>query len=236
MFATDSAHDVDGCPPEVRLLLVEDDDRIAAALGAALQRYGYSVDRVSTASGALEADPGQLVLLDLRLPDGDGVAVCEALRARHPVLPIIMVTARSSAAELVHGLRSGADDYVTKPFAIAELVARVEAVLRRAQRSTPRASARYSLGAVVIDVASRTVTVNGHPVSLTRKEFDLLALLADRNGEPVTRPEILEHVWHTSWVGSSRTIDVHVAQLRAKLATTDTIETVHGVGYRVKTG
>jgi DNA-binding response OmpR family regulator len=222
-------------PDATCLLLVEDDDRIASALQTALHRHGYSTRRVASAADALAADPGHLVLLDLRLPDDDGIHVCRSLRERHPTLPIIMVTARSSPAERVHGLRSGADDYVTKPFAIAELVARVEAVLRRSNPGPP-APRRFRVGGAEVDAGTRTVLANGAPVALTRKEFDLLALLAERNGDAVSRAEILEHVWHTSWAGSSRTVDVHVAQLRAKLGQSDAIETVHGVGYRARMG
>ncbi len=223
-------------PGATHLLLVEDDDRIASALQAALHRHGYSTHRVSSAADALAADPGHLVLLDLRLPDDDGIHVCRSLREHHPTLPIIMVTARSSPAERVHGLRSGADDYVTKPFAIAELVARVEAVLRRSNPSGPPSPQRFRVGDAEVDVGARNVTANGAPIALTRKEFDLLVLLAERNGDAVSRSEILEHVWHTSWAGSSRTVDVHVAQLRAKLGQADAIETVHGVGYRARMG
>lgn len=221
--------------PATRLLVVEDDDRIARALVTALQRFGFDVRRVATAAEATAAELADLVLLDLRLPDGDGIAVCQQLRRRSPELPIIMVTARNSSVEKVQGLREGADDYVTKPFAIAELVARIEAVLRRSH-PVPAVdeSPMLEVHGVRLDVAARTVTVDGDEVTLTRKEFDLLALLLRRLGVAVSRPEILELVWNTTWEGSSRTVDVHVAQLRQKLDRPSLIETVHGVGYRAR--
>lgn len=201
---------------------------------AALQRHGYMTQRVGTVADALSAERADLVLLDLRLPDGDGLDVCRQLRERDPDIPIIMVTARASPVERVHGLRLGADDYVAKPFAIAELVARIEAVLRRAPRREEASAEVITVDDVTIDVAARRVEVDGVAVGLTRKEFDLLVLLLGRGGEVVSRPELLEQVWHTSWEGSTRTVDVHVAQVRHKLGRPQLIETVHGVGYRAK--
>jgi DNA-binding response OmpR family regulator len=219
-------------PRSTELLVVEDDDRIASAMVAALQRHGYMVQRVGTVADALSAGRADLVLLDLRLPDGDGVYVCRQLRERDPDIPIIMVTARTSPVERVHGLRLGADDYVAKPFAIAELVARIEAVLRRVPRREENRV--IVVDDVTVDVVSRRVEVDGQPVALTRKEFDLLVLILGREGDVMTRPELLDLVWHTSWEGSTRTVDVHVAQVRHKLRRPGLIETVHGIGYRAR--
>jgi len=219
----------------LRILLVEDDDRVAGALTTALRRHGFDVHRVTTGAQALAAGEVQLVLLDLGLPDMDGVEVCRELRRRSDV-PIIAVTARSDERDRVVGLRTGADDYVVKPFGAAELVARIEAVLRRSRRVDAAADARIHLGDVEIDLAGRQVTREGEPISLTRKEFDLLALLARQPGAVVTRDRILAEVWHTTWQGSSHTLDVHVASLRTKLGYPDCVETVRGVGYRLRTG
>jgi DNA-binding response OmpR family regulator len=223
----------------VRVLLVEDDPGVAGALASGLRRHGWELVGAATGAEAIGRAAGvDLVLLDLGLPDVDGLEVCRALRARSDV-PIIAVTARGDARSKVAGLRGGADDYVVKPFGFAELVARMEAVLRRSrpQRTVAAAAPEaVRLGAVELDPATRTVTAAGEPVHLTRKEFDLLALLAERPGEVRTRAEILERVWRTSWQGSSRTVDVHVASLRAKLGAPELVATVRGVGYRLRSG
>jgi DNA-binding response OmpR family regulator len=217
----------------LRILLVEDDDRVAGALTIALRRAGFDVHRVATGKDALDAGEVQIVLLDLGLPDMDGVEVCRELRRRSDV-PIIAVTARSDERDRVMGLRTGADDYVVKPFGAAELIARIEAVLRRSRR-VDTADATIDLGGVVVSLAGREVTRDGTPIPVTRKEFDLLALLAKEPGTVVTRDRILAEVWHTTWQGSSHTLDVHVASLRTKLGLPDCIETVRGVGYRLRT-
>jgi DNA-binding response OmpR family regulator len=198
-------------------------------------RHGYGVTLAGDAGSALaeRADPPALILLDLGLPDLDGVDLCRRLRGRSDV-PIIVVTARGDEGARVTGLRAGADDYVVKPFGIAELLARMEAVLRRTGTVAPTTA--VDVGDTHVDLARREVTVGGQEILLTRKEFDLLAALARRRGEVVARDELLAVVWDTAWVGSSRTLDVHVATLRAKLRRPAVIETVRGVGYRLADG
>jgi DNA-binding response OmpR family regulator len=227
---------------------VEDDDRVARGLATALRRHGYDVRRAATAADALLAaespDPVDLVLLDLGLPDADGLEVCRRLRRRDRVA-VIAVTARSEERDRIVGLRSGADDYVVKPFGIGELLARIEAVTRRTRPA--RASADDEpirrVGPLTVDLAARAATLGGQPLTLTRKEFDLLAALAARPNLVCTRDHLLDQVWQASWEAPSRTLDVHVAALRAKLDTAGdpgdaggrvVIETVRGVGYRLR--
>jgi DNA-binding response OmpR family regulator len=217
----------------MRVLLVEDDLRVAAALETALRRRGYEVIRAGTAAQALAAAPADLVLLDLCLPDRDGIEVCRELRRRGDPA-IIAVTARGEERDRVAGLRSGADDYVVKPFGMAELQARIDAVMRRSARSTARAP-RISVGSLTIDLDEHRVTVAGREISLTRKEYDLLAALIRRPGATVTREHLLAEVWHTTWLGSPHTVEVHVASLRAKLGDPGIVQTVRGVGYRLRT-
>jgi DNA-binding response OmpR family regulator len=223
----------------VRVLLVEDDAGVAGALASGLRRRGWELVHAATGAEAVARTHGvDLVLLDLGLPDMDGMDVCRTLRAGSDV-PIIALTARGDARSKVAGLRGGADDYVVKPFGFAELVARMEAVLRRSRPVLPvRVPARppMRLADVEIDLDARTVRAHGGPVRLTRKEFDLLALLAEQPGAVRTRAEILQRVWQSTWQGSSRTLDVHVASLRAKLDAPDLVETVRGVGYRLRSG
>jgi DNA-binding response OmpR family regulator len=220
-------------------MVVEDDDSIAEPLEEGLRREGFTVHRVATAAAALEAEPGDLVLLDLGLPDGDGLDVCRALRRRSDI-PIIVITARGEEVDRVVGLELGADDYVVKPFGFRELVARMRAVLRRVpasadDRPTPAVGAdRAADGRVQLDRRTRTVTVDGAVVVLTRKEYDLLALLSEDPGLVRTREEILERVWDPNWYGPTKTLDVHVASLRKKLGVPEAIETIRGVGFRVR--
>jgi DNA-binding response OmpR family regulator len=216
----------------MRVLVVEDDGRVAAALDAALRRCGYETLRAGTVAQALAAPPVDLVLLDFGLPDGDGIEICKELRKRGDVA-IIAVTARGGERELVAGLRSGADDYVVKPFKMAELHARIDAVMRRAARGAS-AQQPVSLGPMWIDFAARRVTVDNVEVALTRKEYELLAALALRPGDAVTREQLLAQIWHTTWAGNLHTIEVHVASLRAKLGDGSLIQTVRGVGYRLR--
>lgn len=218
----------------MRILVVEDDDRVARGLLTALRHAGYEVHRVATAADALKAAPADVVLLDLGLPDGDGLDVLRELRHR-PGTAVITVTARGEERERVLGLRAGADDYVVKPFGTSELLARIEAVLRRtrAHRAEPEAEQPIQVGDLVLFAAARSVTVDGQPLSLTRKEFDLLALLLTRAGEVVSRDFIVDQVWHEHWEAPSRTLDTHMAALRAKLGDHVRIETVRGVGYRL---
>ncbi|GAA3755734.1 response regulator transcription factor [Plantactinospora mayteni] len=216
----------------MRILLVEDDARVAGAMAAALSRRGYDVERAGTAAAALAAAPCDLVLLDLTLPDGDGVEVCRSLRQRSAQLGIIAVTARGEERDRVIGLRMGADDYVVKPFSMAELEARIVAVLRRARAGAPRPEV-VEVGPIWIDVAARLVTVRGGAVALTRKEFDILVSLARQPGVVVPHERIVLDVWPTT--GAARhTVEVHVGSLRGKLGDPDLVQTVRGVGYRLR--
>jgi two-component system response regulator RegX3 len=220
---------------EVRILLVEDDDGIALPLVKGLEREGYEVDRVANGAGAL-AHEGDLVLLDLRLPDLDGFEVCRRLRSASTV-PIIVVSARGEEADRVIGLELGADDYLVKPFGLRELVARIRAVTRRAASAAldvPAIDGSQRLGELEIDRRTHKVLVGGEPVDLTPKEFALLALLAEDAGAVRTRGEILDQVWDPHWYGPTKTLDVHVASLRKKLGDPGIIETVRGVGFRVR--
>jgi DNA-binding response OmpR family regulator len=220
----------------VRILLVEDDDGIALPLVKGLEREGYEVDRVATGAGALAHEGTDLVLLDLRLPDLDGFEVCRRLRASSTV-PIIVVSARGEEADRVIGLELGADDYLVKPFGLRELVARIRAVTRRAGSAAtdaPAVEGSQRLGELEIDRRTHKVLVGGEPVDLTPKEFALLALLAEDAGAVRTRGEILDQVWDPHWYGPTKTLDVHVASLRKKLGDPGIIETVRGVGFRVR--
>ncbi len=220
----------------VRLLLVEDDDAIAGPLVKGLAREGFDVTRVATGADALAAEAADLVLLDLGLPDIDGYEVCRRLRAESEV-PIIVITARGDEVDRVVGLELGADDYVVKPFGFRELVARIRAVTRRAasRQGDEEVDADPVLhaGRVEVDTRTRRATVDGDEINLTRKEFDLLALLASDPGATRTRDEILEEVWDAHWYGPTKTLDVHVASLRKKLGDPTLIETVRGVGFRL---
>jgi DNA-binding response OmpR family regulator len=225
--------------PMPQLLVVEDDAAIAAPLVRALRREGYEVDLVDRGADAVEraeACAYDLVLLDLGLPDGDGVDVCRRLRAMHPQLPIVMVTARQEELEAVVGLDAGADDYVTKPFRLAELLARVRARLRAAPESERTLTAQD----VRVDVGARRAWRADEELDLTNKEFDLLALLVRKVGTVVTREQIMEDVWDEHWFGSTKTLDVHVSWLRRKLgddpATPRYITTVRGIGLRFERG
>jgi DNA-binding response OmpR family regulator len=218
----------------VRILLVEDDDAIADPLVKGLAHEGFDVERVATGGAALDraAPAADLVLLDLGLPDVDGYEVCRALRKRSDV-PIIVITARGDEVDRVVGLELGADDYVVKPFGFRELTARIRAVARRAGgRASEPAVVRA--GPLEVDVRGHRVTVDGRAVELTAKEFDLLALLASDPGAVRTRTEILEEVWDPHWYGPTKTLDVHMASLRKKLGVPGLIETVRGVGFRLR--
>ncbi|GAA0920287.1 response regulator transcription factor [Virgisporangium ochraceum] len=217
----------------MRVLLVEDDVRVAAAVASGLRKRGYEVDCAGSIAEALDAAPVDIVLLDLGLPDGDGMDLCRMLRARQPEVGIIAVTARGEERDRVTGLLTGADDYVVKPFSMAELHARMAAVLRRAARSTP-ATHQVDIGGLTIDFTARRVLRGGIEVTLTRKEFDILAALARRPGMAVARDRIIIEVWQTSYVGP-HVLDVHMAALRGKLGDPGLVQTVRGVGYRLNT-
>ena len=215
----------------MRILLVEDEDAIAEPLAEGLLREGFAVERAATGAEALAAEESDLVLLDLRLPDIDGLSVCRELRARSDV-PIIMITAKGEEIDKVVGLEMGADDYLVKPFGFRELLARIRAVSRRS--AVPTRPAALRVGGLLIDPPARTATLDDRTLELTPKEFDLLALLARDPGTVVSKQTILEEVWQTTWYGSAKTIDVHVASLRRKLGDPGWIETVRGVGLRLR--
>jgi DNA-binding response OmpR family regulator len=218
----------------MNVLLVEDDDAIAEPLASGLRREGFEVTRAATGGEALAAEGADLVLLDLRLPDVDGFTVCRELRARSDV-PIIVVSARGEEVDRVVGLELGADDYVVKPFGLRELVARIRAVTRRTgEHRGADEGEELVVGTLRIDLRAHRVSVNGDDVALTAKEFALLALLAREPGAVVDRERILREVWNTTWYGSSKTIDVHVAAIRRKLGDPGWIETVRGIGLRLR--
>ena len=216
------------------VLLVEDEEDIASLVRTYLERDGFRVvwaARGADAMNALERDDVRLAILDLQLPDADGFDLCRTIRERSR-LPIVIMTARDEEVDRVTGLELGADDYVTKPFSPRELVARVRAVLRRAD---PDAALDESLAAgdVVLEHPGRTVTVGGQAVELTAKEFDLLSFLLCHPGLVVSRERLLDRVWGLEFPGGTRTVDVHVAQLRKKLGRPDLIRTIRGAGYKV---
>jgi DNA-binding response OmpR family regulator len=216
-------------------VVIEDDEAISALVAAYLERAGFQVVREHSGEKGLNAverhDP-RVVVLDLALPDLDGLEICRQLRSSRRV-PILILSARDEEADRIIGLELGADDYVTKPFSPRELVARVRAILRRAEPA-PEESGMIELGDVQLDRRRRRVAVAGAPVALRTLEFELLAELAENAGHVVTRDRLLERVWGLSFAGGTRTVDVHVAQLRKKLARPDLIETVRGVGYRAR--
>ena len=219
------------------VLIVEDDPDIAEGLRYNLEREGLQARVALTGEQGLAAaldqkSPPALVILDVMLPGMSGTELCRRLR-REPATrrtPIIMLTARTSEADRVAGLDLGADDYITKPFSVRELLARVRAVLRRADE---RAAARYEDARLAVDFEDMRVACEGEPVKLTRKEFALLAALARGAGRVATRQQLLDNVWGYEYYGDTRTLDVHIRRLRQKLgACGDAIETVVGVGYR----
>jgi two-component system response regulator RegX3 len=216
----------------MRVLIVEDEDAIAEPLAEGLRREGYDVQRAATGADALLAPVVDVVLLDLRLPDMDGYAVCQALRSRSDV-PIIMVSARGEEIDRVVGLELGADDYLVKPFGVRVLLARLRAVTRRAGPRVAGPTGRVDTGTLELDPRTRRALLDGRELVLTLKEFDLLSLLAADPGAVVSRQRILEAVWETHWTGTTKTIDVHVAALRKKLGSAAWIETVRGVGFRL---
>jgi DNA-binding response OmpR family regulator len=215
------------------ILVVEDEEDIAALVRAYLERDGFRVvwaARGTEGLEALERNDVRLAILDLQLPDTDGFALCRAIRACSR-LPVVMLTARDEEVDRVTGLELGADDYVTKPFSPRELVARVHAVLRRAEPEPEDDVIRA--GDVELDRGSRSATVAGAEVELTAREFDLLWHLAERPGVVVGRERLLERVWGLAFPGGTRTVDVHVGQLRRKLGRPELIRTVRGSGYKL---
>jgi len=225
------------------VLLVEDDPAIAGPLSRALQREGYRVLPVQTGVGAVSAFAVHgaditMVILDLGLPDLDGLEVCRRIRATGKDVPVLMLTARTDEADFVVGLDAGADDYVAKPFRMAELLARARALQRR------RIPALMEIGGVRVETGSRRVEVDGVEIALSNKEFELLRVMMSRAGQVVTREEILSEVWNDPSMKTSKTLDMHMSWLRRKLAGQDSgtaavadqrISTVRGVGFRFET-
>jgi DNA-binding response OmpR family regulator len=214
------------------VLLVEDEENLASLVRAYLEQEGYRV--VWAGSGAdalhtLDTEPVRLVVLDLNLPDVDGLSICKQIRARSSV-PVVMLTARDDEADRLAGLDAGADDYIGKPFSPRELVARMKAVLRRVSPESD--DSMLVLGDVVLRRSAREVGVAGEPVELRPKEFDLLAYLMENRGAVLSRDLLLERVWGYDYAGGTRTVDVHVAQLRRKLGRPDLIRTIRGAGYK----
>ena len=233
-------------PDAPLLLVVEDDDALRELVAGRLAEAGYRVEAAATGPAALAAVERvvpDLVLLDVMLPGIDGLEVCRRLRAQHPLLYVILVTARADELDRVVGLEVGADDYVTKPFSLQEVVARVRAALRRLrtereQRRTGDADdAPLALDGLVVDPARRTVTLRGEEVHLTVREFDLLLYLARHPERPFTRLQLLENIWGETYEGYERTIDSHVQRLRAKIeddpGSPRYVRTVWGVGYKL---
>ena len=223
-----------------RILVVDDEPAIADSVGYALVEEGFEVDVVGDGVAALDAAREQaydLMILDLLLPQLPGLEVCRTLRAESD-LPILMLTAKDAEVDRVRGLELGADDYVTKPFSLAELVSRVRAILRRRELDrNSRSSTTRSFGGLRIDLTMHSVEIDGKPVHLTPSEFRLLALLAATPGRVRTRREIMQHLWQSSYVGDERACDVHVSNLRRKIepdpAKPTRLVTVRGVGYRL---
>ena len=218
-----------------RVLVAEDDPDISEPLVRALRREGYDVTLVTTGPAALTgalAGQTDLLLLDLGLPGMDGLEVCRSLRGRGSSLPVLVLTARTDEADLVVGLDAGADDYVGKPFRVAELLARVRAQLRR---STGPDGELLTVGSITLDVPSRRVEVGGVEVPLTPKEYEVLLMLLRRVGTVVGRDELMREVWRTEWLGATKTLDMHVSTLRRKLGDAGSlITTVRGVGFRLE--
>jgi DNA-binding response OmpR family regulator len=220
-----------------RILVVEDETPIAEAVGYALRGAGYEVDIVGDGDEGLAATrerPFDLMVLDLMLPGLPGLDVCRAVRAESD-LPIVMLTARDGELDRVLGLEIGADDYITKPFSVAELVSRVRALLRR--RDLDRGHVLQRVGDLVIDVARHSATLEDRPLQLTRSEFRVVTLLASEPGRVFTRDELVEHLWDGDFDGDRRAIDVHMSNLRRKLEEDPRnprrLQTVRGVGYRL---
>ncbi|MFE2722318.1 response regulator transcription factor [Kitasatospora sp. NPDC059327] len=218
----------------MRVLLVEDDEPVAESLRRGLVRYGFEVEWVTTGAAALAVGtPYDLVLLDLGLPDTDGLDVCRVLRERGDV-PIIVISARSDETDRVVGLEIGADDYVSKPFGVREVIARIRAVMRRVRPKEHERSGPDRYGhRLTVDRKAARVRLDGAEVALTPKEYDLLAFLTEEPGALMSREQIMEAVWDANWFGPTKTLDVHVAALRRKLAGAVTVEAVRGVGFRL---
>ncbi|MGB8179018.1 MAG: response regulator transcription factor [Acidimicrobiales bacterium] len=214
----------------MNVLVIEDDEPIALALVNGLRRAGFEAESVGSAAAALNALPTEFILLDLSLPDRDGIELFHNLR-EVTTAPIIMVTARGSEEDRISGLDLGADDYVVKPFGVRELIARINAVMRRSSAKEPEPV--QVLDGVEIDRRVRTVRSRGNVVACTPKEYGILEFLARDPGKVITRQELLDGVWGPHWYGATKMIDVHVASLRRKLGAPEFIETLRGVGFRI---
>jgi len=223
-----------GMPGE-RILIIEDDQRIGSSLLRALAGNGYDACWEQTGQGGIDSVAGQrpdMVLLDLGLPDIDGLSVCREIHSVAPTVDVLMLTARDEELDVVVGLDAGAIDYVTKPFKLAELLARIRAQLRRAE---PHPLSRSTVGDLVIDIDARRVWLAGHEIGLRAKEFDLLSRLVADAGTALSRETLMSDVWDEHWFGSTKTLDFHIAALRRKLDRPDEpsrITTLRGVGYR----
>lgn len=216
----------------VRLAVVEDDDGVGDALVEALAARGYRAERMRRGADLLVAHRDfDAVLLDLGLPDADGLQVLRQLR-EVSTIPVLILTARSDERSIVRGLRGGADDYVVKPPRIAELMARLETVLRRAAAVATQARAEVVTGDVRVDLRARIVEVAGAPIALTQKEFELVEVLVERPGAAVSRQQLMDRIWGDAFVAVSRSLDVHMTGLRAKLNRPGLITTIRGYGYR----
>jgi DNA-binding response OmpR family regulator len=223
-----------------RILVVEDEPAISDAVAYALREEGYEVDAVGDGADALDRARTRqydLMVLDLLLPGKPGVDVCTELRADRSDLPIVMLTARDAELDRVRGLDLGADDYVTKPFSMAELVSRIRSLLRRRELDRVGTGAVLAVGGLRLDVSRHTATIDGAPILLTRSEFRLVALLASEPGRAFTREELIRHLWESEFVGDVRAIDVHVSNLRRKLEQDPRrprrLLTVRGIGYKL---
>ncbi|MEP7053694.1 MAG: response regulator transcription factor [Actinomycetota bacterium] len=217
-----------------RVVVIEDDRDIGGAVLEALLQQGYDAELCgdgSSATTAIERARPDLVLLDAGLPDMDGFSLCRWLREMHPSMPIVIVTARDAEIDMVVGLDAGASDYVTKPFSMNVLLARVRAHLRGVD--TVDAGAPIDVGPLQVDPAAYTATLSGQPLELRRREFELLTFLCREAGRVVTRERLLSEVWDLHWESSTKTLDMHVLALRRKLGDTIEIATVRGVGYRI---
>ncbi|MFE0748406.1 response regulator transcription factor [Gordonia sp. NPDC058843] len=217
----------------MRIAVVEDDDGVGDALVDALSEVGHEPRRMRRGADLLLGHRDfDLVLLDLGLPDEDGLTVLRRLRAVSQ-MPVVVLTARHDERSVVRALRGGADDYVVKPARLGELMARLEvAARRRAVDESPAARRRVTTGDIVVDLDARLVTVAGADVALTPKEFELLAHLVTRRGEAVSREQLMDAIWGDAYVAISRSLDVHMTALRAKLGRPGVIETIRGYGYR----
>ncbi|MFD3700858.1 response regulator transcription factor [Streptomyces sp. NPDC058646] len=221
-----------GTGQALRVLVVENEERAAGSLVQGLRRHGYVAESVATGAKALQVHrSAELILLDLDLPDLDGLEVCRGIRAVSDT-PVIAVTARGTELDRVLGLQAGSDDYMVKPYGFRELLARIEAVMRRVRPQQPVTQV-ITHGPLVIDSGTREVSVDGRPVEVTRKEFGLLHLLASQPGAVVSRRQLMTQVWDDSWSNPGRTIDTHVSSLRGKLGSSTWIITVRGVGFRL---